>query len=359
MAFSPDVLVTAIQNFQKAMNLVDGKELMQLYHPLLNMMVQNKPKTTVTGPYLEWVVTDQAPGEVTEIFSGSEEIQGGRVQGGERLREYLTDMIRAYDVPQVDLRKASGEQDIGDLLKNYSVRDRIAWMEAIVTQVVMGNVSKLSGIFTFNGDAQYNPGGMGLRGGWFQFVPPATQTGSVHDLARNAVEGWHNQNRVVSSYALDGEKKMRQAVHDTQIPGAMGRTANKVFADRATYDNHLDTMRGYIFNDAKTIGAIPTPGNIRMGVELFPGVMMYMEPAIRIADFTNVDAQDGVAYGICDETVKLFTQGGGDKGGGWFNENKPFRLPFQPLYRYETELAIGGAVSSLQRNFTLVGGARE
>lgn len=358
--YAPDVLVTAIQNFQKRMNLVDGKELIQLYHPLLNKMVEGKAKTLVTGPYIEWVVTDAAPGQTTQVFSSNEEIQGGRVQGGERLREFLTTLIRAYDVPQKDIREASGEQDIGELLKNYSVRDRIAWMEAIVQQIVMGNVAELSGIFTFNGDAQYNPGGMGLRGGWFQFVAPADQTGSVHDLARNGVNGWHNQNRIVTSYALNGEKRMRQAIHDTQVPGAMGKGAESVFADRGTFDNHLDTMTGYIFQDSKSIGTLPTPANIRTGVSIFPGVTMYMEPAIRIADFTNADAQEGVAYGICSETTHLFSRAGSEKdGGGWFRENKSFRLPFQPLQRYETELDIGGACSSLQRNFTLVGGARE
>lgn len=358
--YSPDVLVTAIQNFQKQMNEVDGREFIQLYHPLLNIMVEKKAKSAVTGPYVEWVVTDSAPGTTTQIFSSSEEIQGGRVQGGERLREFLTDLIRAYDVPQKDIREASGPQDIGELLKNYSVRDRIAWLEAIVQQIVMGNVSELDGIFTFNGDANYNPGGMGSRGGWFQFVSPASQTGSVHDLARNGINGWHNQNREVSSYALDGRKRLRQAYHDTLVPGAMGKGANHIFADRGTFDNHLEAMEGFIFQDQKSIGGDPTLGNIRDGIVIFPGVKMYMEPAIRISDFTNADAQEGCAYGICDETVKLHTRkGGGDDGGGWFRENKPFRLQFQPLVRYETELSIGGTCSSLQRNFTLVGGARE
>lgn len=359
MAFSADVVVTALQKFQKSMNTTDGKETIALYHPLLQMMVDGKTKNVLTGPFMEWRTTDKAPGKTTPINSSNEEIQGGRVQGGEELSEYMQAFIRAYDVPLKDLREVTGEADIGYIVKNYAVRDRIAWMEEIVQQIVMGNVPGLEGIFTWNGDRTYNPSKQGSRGGWFQFVDPDVQSGNVHGLTRNAVNGWHNQHREISSFAYDGRKTIRMAHHDTQIPGAMGKSADYAFADRASYENYLDAQETFIFRDADSIGKDPSKWNIREGVEVAPGLKMFMEPSIRLVDFTTPSATEGVIYGACSETQKLWTQGGAQNGGGWFTEEKPRRLPFQPLMRYETNLVIGGTCSSLQRNFTVTGGARE
>ena len=77
MAISPDVLATALQELMPAYS-----ELFVSWHPVLEKLVSkgNLTRETLKGPWREFVVVTDGPGDVTLIQTGSEVIAGGRHQ---------------------------------------------------------------------------------------------------------------------------------------------------------------------------------------------------------------------------------------------------------------------------------------
>jgi hypothetical protein len=88
------------------------------------------------------------------------------------------------------------------------------------------------------------------------------------------------------------------------------------------------------------------------------GAVLYPEPQIDRSLFTTTEATQGVIYGLCSETLKMFTQGSGNKTtGGDFELRDVGRLPYQELFRTEYVLSMGAYSSDLRRNFTVTGTA--
>ena len=83
MAISPDVVATALQDLAPGYS-----ELFTLWHPIMERVVKkgNIDRGTLKGPYKEFVVVTDGPGQVTQVLTGSEVIAGGRRQVDLRVR---------------------------------------------------------------------------------------------------------------------------------------------------------------------------------------------------------------------------------------------------------------------------------
>ena len=134
MAFSPDVLVTALQE------LIPGySETFTKWHPAFDAIVKKGQKVTAKGPYREFALVPSGPGQITPILTGNEVIAGGRTMNSVRANTYAATMIYAYDVPGQDLREANGEMDLVQLIKRYPERAIMDFHERIAQQLVAGN----------------------------------------------------------------------------------------------------------------------------------------------------------------------------------------------------------------------------
>jgi len=357
MGYSPDVLATALQE------LIPGySETFTQWSPAFDQIVKAGNKETAQGPWCEFVLVPEGPGQVTTLVTGNESIAGGRRQSAVRGNTYASDMIYAYDVPGKDLREANGEQDLADLIKRYPERALMDFHELIARQLVMGDAPGVSGFPTWNGDATYNPRGVGARAGHFEYADVANQTDTVFGVAKNSIQGWVNQRRHISSFATNGRLRMRQLMMDCVQQGSKQDGEVKlVFADRGTFDNYLEDLDDQIqFMDTSNKGDGGHASGNRGGIPIL-GAKMYSEAYIKPADISgsNPDAQNGIAYFINPATWHLFTMGhnSGMETKGDFEARGPIRHPTQDLWRYEWVLSMGMYCDNLRLNGVLTGGA--
>ena len=242
MAFSPDVIVTALQELQEGY-----KETFTLSHEAFDRIVDKGQKSKLLHPFKEFGLVPEGPGTLNGVVDGDEFLNGGRRQSAVRGNTYAATLIYVYDVPGQDLREANGEADVIGLIKKYPERALMDFQDIIARQLVMGNGPGASQFFTLNGDATYNPKGLGARQGMLSFAPSLSQTGNVFGVTRNSLVGWHNQYAHVTSMGGDGFKKIRKAYWDAsqQMAKAEG-DVDLMFADRDSYDNYIDELNDFV-----------------------------------------------------------------------------------------------------------------
>lgn len=357
MAISNDVLVTALQEL-----LPGYTESWTLFHPAFDAIVKSGGgKRTVNHPFVEFVILPEGPGTVTSIIAGDEHIAGGRRQSSVKGNAYAATMIYAFDVPAEDLRMANGPADVAELIKKYPEAALMDFEERIARQLVMGDGAGVGQFFTLNGDTTYNPKATGAQQGMLEFVAPSAQTSTRFGIVSNSIVNWHNQHAHTTSMGADGLKKIRKAYWDaSQQGGSAGMHCDIMLADRDSYDNIVDelsTFVQFVKRDADVKKGDPVPYRMREGIAMH-GAVLYPEPQMDRSLFVTPDATEGVIYGLCSDTLKMFTQGSGNKTtGGDFELRDVGRLPYQELFRTEYVLSMGAYSTDLRRNFTVTGTA--
>jgi len=358
VAFSPDVLITALQEL-----LPGYTETWTKFHPAFDKIVLRGNKSKGKHPYKEFGLVPEGPGTLNDVGTDPDRfLNGGRRQSSVLGNTYASTLIYVYDVPGQDLREANGEADVIGLIKKYPERALMDFYEIIARQLVMGDGAGAGSFPTFNGDATYNPKGLGARGGIFEFAAPGSQSNTVHGVTANSIANWHTQNRHITAMGSNGWKQMRGAYWDASQQGA-GPDGNvdNMFGDRDSFDNYCDELGDTVqfIDRGKAKEGDPAPGsNLRKGVA-FHDAIFYPEPYIVRSNFSTTNALAGAIYGMNSSTFNCYTMGTDSKmeTSGDFAARGPIRLPNQDMWRYEYILSMGLFCNNLRKNFSVTGGA--
>ena len=361
MAISPDVLATALQELMPAYS-----ELFVSWHPVLEKLVSkgNLTRETLKGPWREFVVVTDGPGDVTLIQTGSEVIAGGRHQNAVRGSTYAPRMIYAFDVPGKDLAEANGEMDLARILKNYPELALSDFHERIADQVATGNGNNVGGFVTLNGDRTYIGGGPAARQGAFRFLTPAAQAAAGQPLRFGldsaTTPGWINQYGNITSFATNGKSTMRRVYYTCSRQGKTLGPVDLLLGDEDSYLNYIEDLDDQV--RVSKVEGDKAPPNVRQGTK-FLDADFYLEDAIDTAQFGSAAApfpgRDGVIYFMKSATWHAYTLGhdANRETKGDFAVRGPFRIPEQDLWRYEIVLMMGIHTTQLRANGVVEGGA--
>lgn len=356
MSISADVLATALQELMPSYS-----ETFTKWHPLNEriLLKGNMDRNVLTGPYREFTVVTDGPGNVTQILNGNEVIAGGRRQTGVRGNTYAPRLIYAFDVPGKDLAEANGAQDLAKILKNYPELAMSDLHERLAKQLGTGNGTDVGGFLTLNGESTYNPNGTSQTG-VFEYAATGSQSNTVFGLAKASVDGWVNQYEHISAFSVEGRAKLRKAFFAASRQGA--KTTGNVdlmLGDEASYLNYLDDLDDQV--QVSVIKNDTSPNNVRQGVK-FLTADFFLDDAIDISAtsyFTSAASQAGVIYGLKTPTWHSYTLGhdSSKETKGDFAVRGPFRVPDQDMFRYEIVLNMGIHCDQLRSNFVVTGGA--
>ena len=357
MGISVDVVASTLQDL-----LPGYSDTFTKWHPLLDKIVTagNLTKKTLEGPYREFTVVTGGPGQVTQIKTGNEVINGGRKQLAVRGNEYAPRMIYAYDVPRKDMAEANGKQDLAKIIKTYPERALHEMHEFLAQQLSMGDgANNMGGFFSLNGNRTYNPTGSTSRNGVLEFSATATAN-SVHGLAGSTTTGWQNQFGSATSFSVDGIKTLREVFFKCQ---RQGRTADSgldmMFCDEASFLNYMETLDEHV-----RTGSVESTDGKNYGRQSikFVNADLFLEDSIDISDAVSFPAgqgADGVVYLINSGTFEAFTLGhnASMEGKGFFDQGSPLRIPDLDAYRFELILHLGIHTTQRRANGVVTGTA--
>jgi hypothetical protein len=370
MAISQEVFATALQEQMKGLS-----ETFMLWHPLLEAIVTrgNISKSTLEGPFRDFVLVQGGPGAVDTIYGGSEVISGGRTQQGVRGNTFAGRMIYSFDVPLKDLAYANGKQDLARILQNYpemavgDFHERISDQLATGTGAGVGAYPTLFGGTTIGAAAgvstsTFNPEGT-ARSGFLLTEPIAAQMATVHNVnssgGATGIVGWHNQyGQIAGGFSVSGRAVIRRAYYAASRQGKTLGDVDVLFADELTYLNLLEDLDDFVRVDSVKEGD-HVPSKLREGIKYLSGTM-YLESSIDTAAATlaATPAADGLVYGLKTPTWHAYNVGhGGEATKGNFEVRGPFRLPEQDMMRTEIVLHQGLYTNNRRANFTVTGGA--
>ena len=361
MAISADVLQSALQELMPSYS-----ELFVKWHPVLErvLLKGNIDKNVLTGPYREFAVVSDGPGDVTQILTGSEIVNGGRNQNASRGNTYAPRMIYAFDVPGKDLAEANGEQDLARIIQHYPELALSDFHERIAKQIVQGNGNNVGGFFSMNGAQTYNPQGT-ARTGAFEYIAPASQTATVFNIAKSTATGWYNQFEEISAGYGNGRAQMRKCYYACSRQQKTLGPVDLILGDEGSYLAYLDDLDSQVqIVTDKTTSGDRAPNNIRQGVK-FLDADFYLEDAIDDlagqfgSDGHSNHATGGVMYMLNTSTWFAYTLGSdaNKESKGDFSVRGPFRIPEQDLFRYEIVLNMGMHTNQLRANGVVTGGA--
>ncbi len=365
MPISPDVLATALDELMPAYS-----ELFVKWHPLLDKVLEggNMDRASLKGPRREFAVVTGGPGTVTQVATGSEIIAGGRSQKAHRGQVIAPRLIYAFDVPGKDLAEANGEMDLARILQHYPELALADFHERIAAQLGTGNGTGVGGFCTLNGDATFSPDGSATRDGFFEFLPPASQGKTVHNLlaggATGGIDGWFNQYEDISSFSVNGRSQLRKAYFAASREGKTMGDVDLMIGDEQSYLNYIEDLDDQV--RVTKVEGDKAPGQVRQGVK-FLNADFFLDDAIDISKtaggaaggFSTLAARDGVIYGFKTPTWHSFTLGhdASKETKGDFAVRGPFRIPDQDLYRYEIVLMMGMHTTQRRANFAVTGAA--
>lgn len=332
-------------------------------------------KFKLEGPYLEFIVQKNGPGQGITLEQGDESIHGSRRQGTARGNEFTGYMMYYYNVPGIDFAESGGKQDIGKIIDNYPMVAIDDMKQAFNRQLVAGKAfagtdpvtNGFTGLATLNGNQGYRPKGENRTG---LLVPAAraSQTGTTHNLPRDAAAsnpttGWYNQFDTISSFAVDGMRKYRTMVQTANQQGLSldGSGVDLVCCDLGTFQNMLEEMGDMIIEIDKANYPLAKYLN-RDGFKV-GNVDWYWDPDIDLTDTTafNATQQTGLAYVLNTSKFHLFYQAGHASmtGTGLFDMGEPIPLPDQDGFQFRIKTNLNFYCESLRHQGVLVGGAQE
>lgn len=361
MAIGQDVLATALQEHMPGVF-----EQWTTWHPVWDQILNKGGWERLKGPYRVFSVVTGPPGKVDQINDGSQTMTGVRKQTGVFGREYGTRLIYHFDVPLKDLDECSGPNDLARILKNYPEAGMSDFAERLSAQFVMGNGEEVGGFFTLNSDTTYDPDGTAVDGG-LEFVAPASQSKTVHNIAATSSNGWTNQYGHISSMANDGLKTLRRALGDANYQGQTLGKCDIGLADVDSYYNYIDVLTDPVritYGEAKKGVGDPAPDQGRDGVML-DGLKLFPERFIIPASFSTSAAQNGVIYLLNTNMIEMFSIGDNGETGGVKQTNKgnfrmrgPFRIPDADAVRTEIVFHANCHLTSRRHHAVVTGGAQ-
>lgn len=360
MATSADVL-----NFATQKLIPKWTEQFYQYHPVLDKIVLkgNIERGTQGGPYIEFPIVTNGPGQVTRIETGSEVYSSVRRTVGSKGTVYAPRMIYSFIIPGKDLAEASGETAIARLIKVYPEAALMEFHEMLSGQLVVGNGSgdNVQGFLTLNGDTTYDTGGpTTTEGGVFEFAAKASQTNNVFGIVKeggaSGVTGWYNQYQEVTDFSTHGRYRMRRAYWDASVEGKSGGPVDLMIGDVVSFNNYfedLDTNVRYATEFKGESGA----NNVRQGL-MFHDAAFYVEPSLDYTD-SAFSSRTGVIYGLKSDTWHLYTQGedASKETKGDFAFRGPVKVPGQDAWEWEIVLSMQMYCDRLNANFCIDGTA--
>lgn len=358
MALSQADAVSALDDL-----MAENTKTFEVPHYFFEAVIDNASMEKLQGPRATFVVTPTGPGNATSHKGGSETFNGGRRENSVKASAFLGQSSYTVDIPDKEIRRLGGKQDLVKLLKQYPENGDIDFKQKLVRQVFSGNEAEMDAHFTMNSQQSYDPEGLGARTGLFEAAAPTAQTGTVFGLAKNSVKRWHHQYERIGSFAVDGVSKLRRAHYAAQAALKDKRAKGIKFwaVDALTFYNYVDWMddRVVVNDKPKTDSSIDdvAPGLSLMGT----GSRIYLENGIDLDAFTG-DMADGVAYGLDPGTWVFFTAEGEHAGEklveGWFGHRKPYWMPDQPVLRCVSMLTFNMYCFNIAKNALVTGGAR-
>jgi hypothetical protein len=355
MGFSADVLRTSLQH------LVPGyQETFTTWHPLWDKIVEGKKREKLKGPWLEFVLIPEGPGKATPMYTGDEKIQSRRRQSAVRGSAYCATVIYSYEVPLQDLRDASDAADIAKIIESYPERSLMDFKELLAKQFSVGGTDDAGNFITLNGDRTYDPRGRGARSGIINFEAAEDQTATVFGVAKNSIEGWHNQQSEITSFQDNGRAEMRECYWDCEEQGGVEGGAPDIgFSDRKTYANYVKDLDDQVQIVDRTTGeGDRSPRRFRKGIQFLDAVI-YQDRRIKASEFTTAAAVAGVCYLLASDTWHMIYQGGsGPETNGNFELRGPIRVADKDAVKFEYVYNGGMYNSNLRNNGVIVGGGR-
>ncbi|MHC4619435.1 MAG: phage major capsid protein [Planctomycetota bacterium] len=357
MATNPDVL-----NFATQKLIPKWTEQFFDYHPVLEKIILkgNVERNKLGGPFVEFPIVTNGPGQVTKIETGSENYNSTRRQVGRRGQIFCPRMIYSYIIPGKDMAEVSGDTAVARLLKVYPEAALMEFHELIVSQFVNGNgaSSNVDGFITLNGDTTFDPNGTSVNG-IFDFAAPTAQTDTVLGLAKegaaSGVTGWFNQFQSVSSFATNGRSQMRRVYWDSSLKGKAGGPVDIMLGDIASYQNYYDDLDDQVRYQTEIKGE--KGREARQGL-MFQSAEFYIEEALDTS-LSTFTARSGVIYFIKTDSWYLYTLGedSGMETKGDFAFRGPTKVPGQDAWEWEIILMMQMYCDRLNANGAVEGTA--
>lgn len=359
---SADVLVTALEHYSPKLT-----ETFFVQHPLFRAIFKEKHVTTISleGTKRTFAVMTGGPGTINKIVTGSEPLNGGHASIGAKGEEAATRAIYVFDVPNIDLDLANGEEDIVRLLEKYPEAATMDFHLQVAKQLAMGNgAAGVNGIMTFNGLTTYTPEAT-AKTGMFEYAARTSQNDTVFGLVKESgtsgIPGWYNQYADITTMASDGLRQLRKVLFAARRQGVQQGDLDLGFCDEGTYLNYLDVLTDFV----------QTPAGIENDVinakskdsVMFHNVRVYMDEYIDITatSLAASPAADGLLYFLNSNTFELFhashNKYDGKSKPNIFRFREPFRHPTQDMMRFEIVLHANIVCNNLRANGAVTGGA--
>jgi hypothetical protein len=343
------------------------QDLFWVKHPLLQAIFEQKAieQHKLEGYKKTFVVYNQGPGNVTQIITGNETINGGRKNIGAKGEEESTRMIYAYDIPLSELDQVDGKMDIAKLFQKYPVAAMDDFMLRINRQLCVGDGTDVGGFLTLNGNTTYAPQGT-AKTGVFEYAAPASQNDTVFNLQKqggaSGVDGWYNQYGNITSFSSDGLRTLRDVYFKASQQGRAKGNVSLGFCDLGTYSNYLATLEQFVRTPAGLQDDVV--GKSFTEYVMFHNCKLYVDLDIDITDalFAATPAANGLAYLLHPASWKLFHYNAGkDQDGSGkpnlFRRRAPFRIPTKDMTRFESILDANIYCDNLRMNGVVTGGA--
>lgn len=368
MGISEEVFASTVQEMMPKYS-----ELFLVWNPLVEILLQRKQveRGRVEGPFKEFSVVTDGPGEVTQILTSNEIIEGGRKEATKKGNTYASRHIYAWDVPLGDLATTNTRTEVGNLLNRYPEMGLADFQQRFERQMLVGDGENVGGFTTFNGNATYTPLSGSARTGVFSFAAKASQTATVFDIPKegagsNPTTGWYNQFADITSFRLSGRKAMRSMRWAcARQGGKIIGTPDIILADVESFENYADSLDEKIrFVDPTDMkkGDAVSPADDRPILEFVKMQMYQCEQLVRTASgFSGQTAADGLMYFLNSKTWHAYTQGQNkaQETNGDFVLRGPIRLPEQDMIRFEYVAHMGLFCNQLRANGVLTGTADE
>jgi len=347
-----------VLNFATQKLIPKWTEQFYQYHPVLDKVILrgNIERAKHGGPYIEFPIVTNGPGQVTRIETGSEVYSSIRRTVGARGRVYCPRMVYSFIIPGKDLAEASGETAIARLIKVYPEAALMEFHEYIVSQFVNGNGddNNVQGFVTLNGDTQFNASGT-AEDGVLEFAATGSQTDTVFNMAKATTTGWQNQYQNVTSFSTNGRSQMRRVYWDASLQGKQGGPVDVMLGDIVSYNNYYDDLDDQVRYQIQSKGE-KGPA-VRQGL-MFQEAEFYVEPDLDYA-LGEFSSRTGVVYFLKSDTWHLYTQGEdtGMETKGDFAFRGPVKVPGQDAWEWEIVLAMQMYCDRLNANGVVDGTA--
>ena len=361
MPTSADVLNFALQKL-----VPKWTEQFYQYHPVLDKVILkgNVERATHGGPFVEFPVVTNGPGQVTRIETGSEVYSSVRRTVSTKGSIYCPRMVYSFIIPGKDLAEASGETAIARLIKVYPEAALMEFHEYIVSQFVNGDGStnNVQGFATLNGDTTFNPQGTAVNG-VLDFAAPASQTDTVLGITKSGAAagaaGWHNQYANVTSFATNGRERMREVYWNASLQGKTGGPVDLMLGDITSYNNYYSDLDDQVRYATSFKGESGRP--VRQGL-MFQEAEFYVEPSLSptTSPFSGAHAsggRNGVIYFLKSDTWHLYTQGENSnmETKGDFAFRGPVKVPGQDAWEWEIVMSMQMYCDRLNANGVIDG----